>query len=332
MKERIINTPYMPLVALDKDVAVAAVPTPLRVETEEILRTVVSRLPDRDSKSIQTIPLTRLRIHPFNSRSVRTQKRIDEVRDMLEAEHTQREAITVVPGRREEDRDYYYILSGQTRFHAAVLAGWEDLDAQFNLDVDPDNHLEFWSASIEHNTSIPETDWDLAIKAKALADEGVENDKIRKAIRRDERGLRRLLAITDLPEKVLSLVKEHPEKLTAVFCEVLKAGLADLGPDEIVGFAKNAVDNDLSRRELDDQIKRATKRKAVAAAGQQRATRDLRTPVMVGGEKAGEFKVMKSRNDGQRLISLTANLPEALVDAFKLDIQLVLEKLAEIRK
>ena len=63
---------------------------------------------------------------------------------MLEAEHMQREPITVVPGRRPDDRGFFYILSGQTRYHAANLAGWAELKAQLNTVIDPDDHVGFF--------------------------------------------------------------------------------------------------------------------------------------------------------------------------------------------
>lgn len=280
------------------------------------------------NKEIFKLPLSRLKIHPFNSRAVRTQERIDEVKDMLEAEHKQREPITVVPGRQPEDVGFYYILSGQTRFHAANLAGWSELDAQINAEIDPDNHLVFWAASIEHNTSRPETDWDLAIKVKALMDEGATSEQIQKAARKDSRGLRRLLAMTDLPEPVQAVIREAPHKLSSAFCEALRSGIEDLGTDEVAIFAKAVVDEDLSRRALEDRIERAIRRKAKAVnGGAKRATRQFMVPIIVGSERTGEFKVMQSRNEGNRLVSLNADLPENLVETFKTDIEAAIVKL-----
>lgn len=332
MKQRVITPnpiPDMPLATLDRS-AVEDVSTPLPVAMSRSEIPAIQTHHETEIKAIQKIALSRLKIHPFNSRTIRTQKRIEEVRDMLDAMHTQREAITVVPGRRPDDRDFFYILSGQTRFHAANLAGWSELDAQINSEIDPDNHVEFWGASIEHNTSIPETDWDLAIKVKALVEEGIATEVIQKAARRDARGLRRLAAMTELPESVLGYVRNAPEKLTAAFCELLRSALESLGESDTVSLAKTAVESDLSKRELDDQIKLAKRRKTAASPERQkRATRDLMTPIMVAGGKAGEFKIMKSRTEGHKQISLTANLPESLVEVFKADIQIALRKLSE---
>ena len=280
-------------------------------------------------KSIQAVPLSRMRFHPFNSRVLRTQGRIEEVKDMLEAEHKQREPITLVPGRKPEDIGIFYILSGQTRYHSANLAGWSELDAQFNYDVDPDNHLQFWTASLEHNTSAPETDWDLAIRARALADEGHPQEALEKGCRRDARGLRRLLAMTELPENIQALVKENPLKLSASFCETLKSGISDLGDEEIATFARRTIAENLTQRQLQDQINKAKQRKlAKNASSGKRSTRESMVPVMVGASKAGEFKVMQSRDEGKKVLTLTANVPESLVEAFKADIQSAIDKLA----
>ena len=275
------------------------------------------------------IPLSRLKIHPFNSRTQRTQERIEEVRDMLEAEHKQREPITVVPGRSTEDAGSYYILSGQTRYHAANLAGWAELKSQVNYEIDPDDHLAFFAASIEHNTSRPETDWDLAVKVRALIEEGTDSVLIQKAVRRDARGLRRLTAMTDLPDPVLAVVRENPTKLTATVCEVLKANIPELGEEGVTSVAKEAVLKDLSRRELEDCIELAIRQKNKVSGVAKRATRQFMLPVVIGSnKKAGEFKVMQSRNEGNRLISLTADLPDKLVETFKADIEAAIARLA----
>jgi ParB-like chromosome segregation protein Spo0J len=281
------------------------------------------------SNNLLLIPLAKLKIHPFNSRTVRSQERIEEVRGMLEEEHIQREPITVVPGRHIDDSGFYYILSGQTRFHAANLAGWNELLAQINNTIDPDDHLAFWKASIEHNTAKPETDWDLAVKARALFDKGVTSEQIQAATRRDERGVRRILAMTELPESAVTVVKEHADKLSAPFCEILKSKITELGDEVVARLAKETVEQDWSQRNLKDYLERAIRQKSKqSAGGSKRATRRSISPIMVGTKKAGAFKVMQSRIEGKMLITLAADLPEELVEAFTTDIQAALDKLA----
>lgn len=283
-------------------------------------------------REIRMIPLSKLRIHPFNSRIVRPQERIEEVRDMLTAENKQRELITVVPGRRKEDLGLFYILSGQTRFHSANLCGWTELEAQINPDIDPDDHLAFWAASIEHNTSVRESDWDVAVQAKKLIDEGAPQEQVMKAARRDARGLRRLLAMMDLPEAVQAIVRENSHKLSAPFCETLKSGLAKLGDDAIVEVAKTVVHEDMSFKDLGKIIARAIERKAKAdISGAKRATREFRIPIQVDGQdkKAGEMAVLQSRKDGYRIVNLTADLPEKLAEILKADIAASIAKFSK---
>lgn len=319
MKQRVIQAPGMPLAswpsqpARDGGESTPSPALPTSVESSQIIK----------------IPLSRLRIHPFNSRAERPQERIEEVRDMLIGQNTQREAITVVPGRRPDDAGHFYILSGQTRFHSANLAGWTELDARINADIDPDDHLAFLSASIEHNTGRPETDWDLAVKAKALADEGVELARIQKAINRNERALRRLLTIMDLPQGIQDLVRQAPNKLTGHACELIAKAVMKLGADEATAFANDVARDGLSQRELEHRIDRAVRRQEKANnGGTQRRTRLTARPIMVGATKAGELKVLASKTAGQRLITLTADLPEHLVQRFTTDIESALAKLA----
>lgn len=278
------------------------------------------------------LPLAKLRIHPFNSRSVRTQERIEEVCKMLEDERIQRDPITVVPGRKPEDQGYYYILSGQTRYHAANLAGWKALKSQINDLIDPDDHLAFWKASLEHNTSVKETDWDLALKAKQLIEEKHSPESVQAACRRDARALRRLLAMMELPESVLTVVREHPAKLTSNFCEVLRSGLTDLGEDVIANIARKTVDEGFSHKTLADHIDREIRRMKKQLVGtSRRATREFMQPIIIGDSKqeAGKFKINQSvKSAGNRSVTLNADIPESMVEAFKADILAAIEKLA----
>lgn len=283
-------------------------------------------------REIRMIPLSKLKIHPFNSRVVRPQERIEEVRDMLTAENRQREPITVVPGRRKEDLGFFYILSGQTRFHSANLAGWTELEAQINPDIDPDDHVTFWAASIEHNTSIRESDWDVAVQAKKLMDEGASQEQIMKAARRDARGLRRLMAMMDLPESVQAIVRDNSAKLSCYYCEILRSGLAELGEEAVADLAKTAIKEGLSQRALEDKIERDIRRKVKASAsGTKRATREFMLPVNVAGQekKAGDFKVLQSRKEGNRVVTLTADLPEKFAEILKADIAASIAKFSE---
>lgn len=286
--------------------------------------------PPAADQGLCMIPLSRLKIHPFNSRAHRTQTRIEEVRDMLEAEHQQREPITVVPGRKAEDAGFFYILSGQTRYHAANLAGWTALKAQVNANIDPDDNLAFFAASIEHNTSVPETDWDLALRAKALVDEGVEAERVQKAIRKDGRGLRRLLAMTELPESVLNIVRENPTRLTAHVCEILRSAEKDLGLAEAADLAKEAVSLELSVRALIDKVELAKRQKARSGNKATRAKKEFMLPVCLNdGQPVGEFKVFLSPKSGNKVIYLNADLPDHLADVAKSQIAELIEKLAK---
>lgn len=204
---------------------------------------------DDQPTGLLTVPMSRLKIHPFNSRAVRTQERIEEVCDMLKAS-TQREPITIVPGRTAEDIGYYYILSGQTRFHAANLAGWTEMTAQINNTIDPADNLAFFAASIEHNASEKETDYDLSVRVRELINAGTDTKEIQKAIRQTDRGLRRLLSISDLPETVNQIIKDYPTKLTAPFWEILRSATGKIDEDTLTKITKSAAEEGLSQRAL----------------------------------------------------------------------------------
>ncbi len=346
MKQRQIKAPDMPLAALKapaqpkpvihapQDSVQEAEVAPLHlVETVvEAQPTTVPEYDEGDHGDWLMIPLSKLKIHPFNSRAIRTQERIEEVKNMLEDKRKQRDPITVVPGRTAEDSGFFYILSGQTRYHAANLAGWSELKAQINDEIDPDDHLSFWAASIEHNASLKETDWDLALKVKALLDENHPPELVQKASRKDARAIRRLMAMLELPESVLAVVREHPAKLSSHFCEALRSGLDKLGEDAIATIARHSVTVGMSHGALVDHIKREITRLERPAGRSQRARRQFMHPIVLGAAKqqAGAFKIMEStKHQGHRSVALTADIPDALVEAFKSDILAAIEKLTK---
>ena len=286
-----------PLFPESKDVGLttALPPSPLRAD---------------EPTELLTVPMSRLKIHPFNSRAVRTQERIEEVCDMLKAS-TQREPITIVPGRTAEDIGYYYILSGQTRFHAANLAGWTEMKAQINNTIDPADNLAFFAASIEHNASEKETDYDLAIRVRELVNAGTDTKEIQKAIRQTERGLRRLLSIAALPEPINQIIKENPVKLTAPFWEILKSATEKIDEETLTKITRTVSEEGSTRRDLQKLVDAELRRKERTSGNATRAKRQYTRPILnEANQQAGEIKIMNSRKNGNLLISLSADLPE----------------------
>jgi ParB/RepB/Spo0J family partition protein len=318
-----IVSPEKPLSVLPSIPTGRPEPTPEDTHTPYVSGLLSNHL----QNSIVEIPISKLKIHPFNSRAHRTQERIEEVKKMLEEEHIQREPITVVPGRHPNDQEIFYVLSGQTRLQAAVVAGWSSLKAQINSDIDPEDHLAFLSASIEHNTTKNETDYDLASKADALLKEGYDPKRVMAAIKKDERGFRRIISMMKLPEKIIDLVKDNPTRMTASICEVLlSAEQKNLNEDTLLHITNNFITLNLSRRDLEKLIEQHINSKDKAR--NQRSTRIMARPIRLGLEKKkiGDFKIMESKS-GSRLILLSIELPDADAQTFQTNVEQLLSKI-----
>jgi ParB-like chromosome segregation protein Spo0J len=112
------------------------------------------------SIGLRKISLTCLAPSPFNARSLRTEARVAGIAQSL-AEDGQREPITVYPGAGEQ-AGKYLIVSGVTRYLAALSLGWETLEAREDATLDPANALLLVRASHLHNDTHRETELDHA--------------------------------------------------------------------------------------------------------------------------------------------------------------------------
>ena len=62
----------------------------------------------------------------------------------------------------------------------------------------------------------------------------------------------------------------------------------------------------------------------------KRATKEFLVPVMIKGYegKVGDFKVYQSKQDGNRVVSLSVDLPEKLADVLKADIAAAIARIS----
>ena len=308
-------------------------PEPAAARHRDLGPALVTGAPSQPSLQGVMIPITKLKIHPFNSRHYRTQQRIEEVRDLLVSAGTLRDPLTVVPCRDNDGAGHYYILSGQTRYHAANLAGWTDLRCQINTDIDPSNHLEFWKASLEHNTSLPETDWDIALRSKQLLDEGHQLSQIYTASRRGERSTRRILRMIDAPSSIQELIKANPDKLSAHFVELILDALKHLDEKTIISLAEQVIAENMAKRELAETIDRMVKIQERDGTPRSRSKVNFVLPIRAGDQTNGALKVMNSKTtEGNSVLELRVDLPNAIIDKLKSDVVAAIEKMTGHQK
>jgi len=268
----------------------------MRHAAEEEGRVVVQKLP-----LDLLIPLQR-----NNSRRFRPQARICEMANSLSL-YGQKEALRVYPGE-GEDEGKYIIVSGVTRFMAAKVAGWTELDAIIDPTLKTATPLALLTLSRLYNDASQETDMDHAATITDLEEQGYSQEEIMLALGFNTPSrLYRLKAFRELPQAIFEIAAQHPDKVTAEFADILKRAVLQLGEDKAVQLAEELVAENLSKRKLDERI-RAECRKI--ANTPTRSTKERSTVIRLGDEKVGYLSLTCCRDSGERKVRLELILPK----------------------
>jgi ParB family chromosome partitioning protein len=247
---------------------------------------------------IRKLPLARLAPSPFNVRSVRTDARVAEIARSLEADG-QQEPITVYPGTGAEAQSYL-IVSGVTRYFAALRLDWKTLDARVDATLDPENALSLVKVSRLHNDTHRETELDHAILARALKEAGYMTEEIVKALGYgSRRSVTRLKAYFELPASILELGTTRPEKFSTSFAELLKNAAGIIGEEKTRTLLERCFKENLSLREVERLVhaeKRMLQRDARLRPWKTQAV-DLR----LEGGKVGRLSVWETPEKKQKI-------------------------------
>lgn len=267
------------------------------------------------TKQVHLMPVTSLKIHKFNSREIRTQARIEEVAKQIRDTGRMLEPITVVPAR--DGSGIYYIIAGQTRYHAEILNGKTHVEVVIDFETDPDDPLQFYRASRLHNSTQPETDWDRGVRAAQLSEAGYTSEQIADAMGVSDRQLRRFLAISTIPGEIRQIIQSSPDLFSASVCEALLAAIPTVGVDAIQTIAKEMQVEKFSASVLEGRI-RAAERKQSTTRQRIRRSADIKQPIMTHrDQRVGEYRIFKGGDEQERNVSLELTLPAAMVGPFR---------------
>ncbi len=157
---------------------------------------------------------------------------------------------------REYGDGRYQIIAGERRFRASKLAGLTEIPA---IVLDKDDRKSAEIALIENIQREDLNPLEEALGYKALADEyGLTQEELSQKVGKSRSAIANMLRLLDLPDEVLSLVAS--KELSAGHARTL---LGLKVRDNMLLLAKRTVEQDLSVRQLEDEVKRINKIKPV---------------------------------------------------------------------
>ena len=159
---------------------------------------------------------------------------------------------------REYGDGRYQIIAGERRFRASKLAGLTEIPA---IVLDRDNKSVAQIALIENIQREDLNPIEEAMAYKSLKDEyGMTQEELSDKIGKSRSAIANSLRLLDLPEEILTMVAS--KELSAGHARTL-LGVKDT--EDMILLAQFTHEQDLSVRQLEEQVKRINKKKKTAA-------------------------------------------------------------------
>ena len=155
---------------------------------------------------------------------------------------------------REYGEGRYQIIAGERRFRASKLAGLTEIPA---IILDRDNRSVAQIALIENIQREDLNPIEEAMAYKSLKDEyGMTQEELSDKIGKSRSAVANSLRLLDLPEAILTMVAT--KELSAGHARTL-LGVKDV--EDMILLAQFALEQDLSVRQLEEQVKKINKKK-----------------------------------------------------------------------
>ena len=155
---------------------------------------------------------------------------------------------------RKYSDDRYQIIAGERRFRASKLAGLSEIPA---IVLEKDDKKAAEIALIENVQREDLNPLEEALGYKALAEEyGMTQEDLAQKVGKSRSAIANILRLLDLPDEILTLVAS--KELSAGHARTL-LGVKDR--DNMILLAQRAVEDDLSVRVLEEEVKRINKPK-----------------------------------------------------------------------
>ncbi|MBQ8322109.1 MAG: ParB/RepB/Spo0J family partition protein [Clostridia bacterium] len=155
---------------------------------------------------------------------------------------------------REYGDSRYQIIAGERRFRASKLAGLSEIPA---IVLDKDDRKTAEIALIENVQREDLNPIEEAMGYKALADDyGMTQEELSEKVGKSRSAIANSLRLLDLPDEIITLVAS--KELSAGHARTL-LGVKDR--DDMILLAQHVVENDISVRVLEEEVKRINKPK-----------------------------------------------------------------------
>lgn len=155
---------------------------------------------------------------------------------------------------REYGEGRYQIIAGERRFRASKLAGLNEIPA---IILDRDNKAAAQIALIENIQREDLNPLEEAMAYKSLKDEyDMTQEELSEKIGKSRSAIANAIRLLDLPEAILAMVAAR--ELSAGHARTL-LGVKD--PDDMLLLAQFAAEQDLSVRQLEEQVKKINRKK-----------------------------------------------------------------------
>ena len=158
---------------------------------------------------------------------------------------------------REYGEGRYQIIAGERRFRASKLAGLTDIPA---IVLNRDNKAAAQIALIENIQREDLNPLEEAMAYKSLKDEyDMTQEELSEKLGKSRSAIANSIRLLDLPEAILAMVASR--ELSAGHARTL-LGVKD--PEDMILLAQFAVEQDLSVRQLEEQVKKINRKKKPA--------------------------------------------------------------------
>ena len=158
---------------------------------------------------------------------------------------------------REYGEGRYQIIAGERRFRASKLAGLTDIPA---IVLDRDNKAAAQIALIENIQREDLNPLEEAMAYKSLKDEyDMTQEELSEKLGKSRSAIANSIRLLDLPEAILAMVASR--ELSAGHARTL-LGVKD--PEDMILLAQFAAEQDLSVRQLEEQVKKINRKKKPA--------------------------------------------------------------------
>jgi ParB family chromosome partitioning protein len=253
---------------------------------------------EKNQYVVMQLPIDKVKDHPRNARHIYDPARIDEMATSI-ARDGQHVPAVVMPDPAEPGS--YLLIEGRYRKRALMSLGRDTILASV---VEPLSDLEAYRLSLLLNEERnDQTILDNAIAWRSMLDDGTykSQDHIAEHLNIKQGTVSKTLAILDLPNSVLGIIKTRPTSFGIRIAQELRQ-LSKVLPDHsLEAIAEQVIAEKVSVRDLE----RMRERKQHEPVTRERSRA---YPLQWGEEKLGSIREF---NDGRLKIDL-ANAPEEL--------------------